>query len=77
MWSRILGCCLSWEQQESPQPTTVVTPSSTRLRANECSSARTPVYTHPCSLGSGLRNAAGITCSCQEGAAVHVPAEQV
>lgn len=75
-----LRCCLSWKEHlntSSPQPTTVVTLSSRRLKADECSPARTPVYTHPCSLGSGLRNAAGITCSCQEGAAVDAPAEQV
>lgn len=42
-------CCLSWEQHlstASPQPTTVVTPWSTRLAAHECSPACTPVYTH-------------------------------
>lgn len=43
-------CCLSWEQHlstSSPRPTTAVTPSGTRLKAHECTPARTPVYTHP------------------------------
>lgn len=58
-----LGACgvtssvLSWEQHlgtSSPQPSTVVTPCSTRVQPH----THTCVHTHPCSLGSSLRNAA-------------------